>query len=707
MISLAITPKALASRISALLGRLTLKHVFVISGVMFVAPIAVLFYFSVSDTLSRVQHTNREVAALDLLVPLVKLEEALQKHRGKRNALLSGDFTLMEAVKVTETSVDALLISYDEQLKARLPEVGDSDGARNVRVRFERIKRDWGTNKADGMGMLVADSFQLSTRIVSDVAALGRDLQQISGLSLDGEPGPYYLQNALFAFFPELVEAFAATRDKGAGYATRKNITPEERAELAVLIQGNATSLARNFVESVSRAGIEDKQLDEQLGERIDAVEKSVPEMLRFTRDELLSRTYIAIDGVTWIEQTTKTIDGLYRFMYHGTNALRGVLEQRRERLQQTLFVKFGVIALLVVLALATLFSLGSMQIRRERRRAEDAEHINRENQESILDLLDQLANVADGDLTVRARVTEQITGAIADSVNNTVDELRDLVGRINETASQVGERSERAREVSHRLLEAAGTQATEIEQTSAAFVAVAQAMQTVSVNASRSAEVARQSLQASERGAQTVQESITGMNQIRGQIQETAKRIKRLGESSQEISEIVELISEITEQTNVLALNAAIQAAAAGDAGRGFSVVAEEVQRLAERSGEATRQIAAIVQAIQADTQEAVHAMERSTQGVVEGAKASDAAGRALNDIGEVSKDLAELIEGIATTTRAQAEAVATASRSMKDILDITRLTTAGTQQTVATVAELAASAEVLKASVSGFKIA
>ena len=374
---------------------------------------------------------------------------------------------------------------------------------------------------------------------------------------------------------------------------------------------------------------------------------------------------------------------------------------------QQTMIVKFGVIALLVAMALTTLFSLGRLQIRRERRRAEEAERINRENQASILDLLDQLANVADGDLTVRARVTEQITGAIADSVNNTVEELRDLVGRINDTASRVGEHSERARAVSHQLLEAAGTQATEIEQTNASFVDVAQAMQAVSENASRSAEVARQSLDASERGAQTVQDSIAGMNQIRGHIQETAKRIKRLGESSQEISEIVELISEITEQTNVLALNAAIQAAAAGDAGRGFSVVAEEVQRLAERSGEATRQIAAIVKAIQADTQEAVYAMERSTQGVVEGAKASDAAGRALTDIGSVSKDLAELIEGIAATTRAQAEAVDRASRNMNEILGITRLTTEGTQQTAATVSELAASAEVLKASVSGFKIA
>jgi twitching motility protein PilJ len=230
--------------------------------------------------------------------------------------------------------------------------------------------------------------------------------------------------------------------------------------------------------------------------------------------------------------------------------------------------------------------------------------------------------------------------------------------------------------------------------------------MKAVSSSALESARVANASLEAAQKGAAAVSNSISGMNEIRTQIQETSKRIKRLGESSQEIGEIVELISDITEQTNVLALNAAIQAASAGEAGRGFSVVAEEVQRLAERSGEATKQIAAIVKTIQTDTHDAVAAMEYSTQGVVEGAKLSDAAGQALNEISSVSQDLARLIQTISSDTQAQADIATKVADSMQDILRITGQTTTSTQQTAVSIGELTELATELKGSVSGFKV-
>jgi twitching motility protein PilJ len=234
----------------------------------------------------------------------------------------------------------------------------------------------------------------------------------------------------------------------------------------------------------------------------------------------------------------------------------------------------------------------------------------------------------------------------------------------------------------------------------------MAQSMNEVSRSAIQSAQVARQSLGAAEKGAGAVEDSIKGMNEIRDQIQDTSKRIKRLGESSQEIGEIVELISDITEQTNVLALNAAIQAASAGEAGRGFTVVAEEVQRLAERSGEATKQIAAIVKTIQTDTQDAVLAMERSTRNVVEGAKLSDAAGQALAEISTVSNDLAQLIEQISAQTEKQAAQASRVADTMKSILRVTQQTTAGTKETAVSIGQLAELAVELKGSVSGFKV-
>ncbi|MDR2636992.1 MAG: methyl-accepting chemotaxis protein [Zoogloeaceae bacterium] len=372
----------------------------------------------------------------------------------------------------------------------------------------------------------------------------------------------------------------------------------------------------------------------------------------------------------------------------------------------------FGIVGL-TALMIALLIWIANIYLKETHRRAEESElqrqaseSTNRQNQEAILRLMNELGDLADGDLTVTATVSEDITGAIADSINYTIEELRVLVRRINDAATRVTQSTEIARKTSMELLAAAEKQGSEINMAGSSALTMADSMKAVSSHASQSAQVARSSLEAADKGTSAVQDSIRSMNEIRENIQETSKRIKRLGESSQEIGEIVELISDITEQTNVLALNAAIQAASAGEAGRGFTVVAEEVQRLAERSAEATKQISALVKTIQTDTQDAVSAMEQSTQGVVEGARRSDAAGQALAEIGQVSRDLAALIENISSATQQQAQSATQVANLMQDILRITKQTTVSTNHTAETVEQLSALAAELKGSVAGFKV-
>ena len=357
-------------------------------------------------------------------------------------------------------------------------------------------------------------------------------------------------------------------------------------------------------------------------------------------------------------------------------------------------------------LALASIILIGLVSMRETRIRLAETAEKNERNQTAILRLLDEIGDLADGDLTAEATVTEDFTGAIADSINFTIDQLRELVGTINATAVQVAAAAQETQSTAMHLAEASEHQAQEIAGASAAINEMAVSIDQVSANAAESSAVAERSVSIANKGNEVVHNTITGMDSIREQIQDTSKRIKRLGESSQEIGDIVSLINDIADQTNILALNAAIQASMAGDAGRGFAVVADEVQRLAERSSSATKQIEALVKTIQADTNEAVISMEQTTTEVVRGARLAQDAGVALEEIEKVSKSLAALIQNISNAARQQASSAGHISSTMNVIQEITSQTSAGTTATAQSIGNLAKMASEMRESVSGFTL-
>lgn len=365
-----------------------------------------------------------------------------------------------------------------------------------------------------------------------------------------------------------------------------------------------------------------------------------------------------------------------------------------------TLVVLLGIVAAVLLLMLGIAF------LRDARERAQLADQQNLRNQAAIRRLLDEMVDLSDGDLTIEATVTEDITGAIADSVNQAVEEMRTLVTTINETSVRVSASAQETRATALRLEEASDHQRNQIERASDTVQTMSQAMSDMANGATTSAEIAQQSVDIAAAGGETVRRTISGMDNIREQIQETSKRIKRLGESSQEIGNIVELIEDIADQTNILALNAAMQAAMAGEAGRGFAVVADEVQRLAERSANATKQIDALVKTIQADTNEAVSSMESSTSEVVGGAKLAEDAGEALQKIEQVSKDIATATEEIASRLQNQSHDVSSINDTMNVIQEITSQTSDGTEQTTQSIETLAKMAEQLRQTVARFKL-
>ncbi len=428
--------------------------------------------------------------------------------------------------------------------------------------------------------------------------------------------------------------------------------------------------------------------------------------------DERISRADDFLDKSEQLFQAKDAYQAINEVTPELLNSIEN-LQTTYIRISEERFISpfLGNVLAMVVLGLLVLLgyliiSINQARAAETRERLDESQRTNQRNQEAILRLLSEIADLADGDLTVTATVTEDFTGAIADAINYAIEALRELVISINKTAFQVTSSAQSTRQVAAQLTHASERQAQQIAKAGQAIIGMANSVKKVSANAIESAEVAKKSVEIASKGAKAVQDTIAGMDNIREQIQETSKRIKRLGESSQEIGEIVGLIDDIADQTNILALNAAIQAAMAGEAGRGFAVVADEVQRLAERSGNATKQIDALVKTIQSDTNEAVSSMEQSTAGVVAGAKIAERAGESLTEIEKVSVQLAGQIENISQTSRTQAAVASNISGTMTIIQEITTQTSNGTNETAAAIERLAALANELKTSVAGFKL-
>lgn len=710
----------------------------------FLVPIAGLLYQVISQNDKDIGIATAEARGLDYVRPLRKLTFAVAAHRDAVNRVKNGD-KAADADRVKAAAAVAEAVAETDKIDAKL----GAEFKTPETKRWAKFKDEWAALTAGGDKLDAAANFQKHSELIAGLLDLVQDVWEFSNLILDPVADTYYLQDVMLGRVMFGAEELGKIRGITAGVLTRaakgQAITEQEKIDLNILLgQAESTKAA----------------IDKEYKRGVDANPallkgKMEPAALDYIAktDGFLAKTREIVDG-----EKSKLTPAEYAAL--GSLAIAAIgkvyddydplevdlLERRANGYRRVNYyaVAATLIALLVVALVAFLVArnitgqvrnltnlfdrieTGDYQTRAAVLSGDELGQmtaaLNRtldktlvliqssdeknEIQRSIMKLLDEVGGVADGDLTRDAEVTADMTGAIADSFNHMTDQLRKIIGSVQNTSIQVSTAANQIHAASDHLAKGSENQAEQIVNTSAAIDEMAVSIQQVSENAVTSSTVAQQALTNAKQGNAAVRNTIDGMNRIREQAQETAKRIKRLGETTQEIGQIVQLIDDIADRTSILALNASIQAAAAGDAGRGFGVVAEEVERLAVRSTEATKKIAALVKAIQSETTEAVAAMERNIQEVVGGSKVANQAGQSLGEIEAVSVRLAELIQSISLAAKQQARGSDALAKAMAEISRITQQTASGTKQTAESVSDLARLADDLRGSVSKFKL-
>ncbi len=703
-------------------------------------PLGLLLYQLTVTSNTAIDFGRREILGVEYLRPLRTLYEHVGQHRGLAGLVLAGD-TAREAdraAKARQIEADLTAVSEVDGRLGR--DLGTSAQAEGVRRSWEAVRDQVKLRGLDAPG-----SYTEHTALLDQIYRLIREVGDSSNLILDPDLDSYYLMDAVVVRLPQVAEAVGQLRGVGAEVAQRGLATTLERARLAQLgeqVRGQVAEMRRGF----EVAGGANPSLQGTLDPRMKEVNGGIEAFLGLSERQLLAGETVRVSAGDFYTAGTVASGRVFSLYDLTLERLRLLLDARVARLTRQRDGQLLLSGLLTLAALAgtlliargvnrqvrtisstlrqvgagnlearagvlsgdelgaTAQGLNSMldNIRGLMQSQEERDRI----QGSIMKLLTEVSSVAEGDLRASAEVGPDITGAIADSFNYMITELRQVIERVKATSEQVSAAALGTQATAERLAQGSASQAAEIHQTSAVMDQMAAAIRQASENAASAAQVAEQALGKATQGAESVARTIEGMTAIRGQVQETSKRIKRLGESSQEIGEIVQVIGDIADRTSILALNATIQAAAAGDAGRGFMVVAEEVERLAQRAASSSKSIETLVKTIQTETTEASAAMDATTREVVGGSARALLAGKSLQEIEEVSRRLEQLIQAVSNVTSHHARGALEVVRTMERISELTQGTAASTRDTALSIRGLATMADGLRESMDRFKL-
>ena len=693
---------------------------------------------------------KKELDGLDYVEGLNKLVLHVPAHLSATLGGLHGDAAAREFFAQKAADRRAKIDEAVRQTDAADQKYGVKFGTAD---KWAKVKADWASLRDRATELKAEEANARHAKLLADVLAIEVEIGEKSNLILDPILITYYLQDDVTSRAPALMEYVGAARGLADDLAARREATAAEKFQLAVAV-GQISAARAGFDSNVAALAEKDAKIGERLAPRHAEATAALDAFVGLLQKRVIEtgadggegRAALAVPPQEVWQKGTAALEGYGRVNDEGIPILRELLSARYADEMRQLYVTIALTALALLLATALVLAVSrgitrqtgaitgvlrqvgvgnlaartAVVSRDELGEVAAALNVMLDNttalvqsqedrdrtQQAIGKLIDEMSGVADGDLTQEAEVTADVTGAIADSFNYMLDQLRQIIGNVQRTTQEVTGSAAAIYASTRDLAGGAEQQADQIGHTSRAVEEMAGSIRQVSENAAASAAVAQQSLQTARSGNDAVKDTIAGMDRIRDQVQETAKRIKRLGESSQEIGEIVQLIDDIADRTGILALNASIQAAMAGDAGRGFAVVAEEVERLAVRSTDATKKIATLVKTIQSETNEAAGAMEKGIIEVVAGSRLAAQAGQSLNEIEGVSGKLADLIQQISHASKQQTRASDGMTRAMMDISGATRQTAAGTKQAADAVRSLSGLAEQLRSSVAAFKL-
>jgi len=700
-------------------------------------PTTPLVYFYFESRNEQISSAESENNGLRYLTELRQVIEALTTHRDASQAYLSGDASLRGAVDAARPMMTSAIGKVDR--------IDATVGANwDTTPRWQAIRGSWSALIADP-NLDARTSAQRHTTLIDLVLRQVRLVSDKSRLTTDPMLDTYYMLDALVSGVTPTIDHLSQLRAVGTGAFARGQATAEDLAQVQLLtrqLAANIESLDRTLDSLERYSPAARKALDPAWKQAADSarsvLQLALGDVQRPQNSDLNARAYY--------EKSGKAVSDAFLLYDQIGRTVGNVLDARFESLNRQKYVQMAIVLVVLAIASALVLSIsrgltrqagsiaalfteigaGNLSARAEVHSNDElgtmAEGLNlmldntltliesREEKEkiqkSIMKLLDEVSGVAAGDLTKDAEVNSDITGAIADSFNYMLEELRQIISSVQSTTSQVAGSASQVQQTASQLALGSETQSLQIGHASAAIAEMAKSIQQVSQSASSAAKIAKKALQDAQGGATTVRKTIEGMNAIRGRVQETSKRIKRLGESSQEIVEIVRLIGDIADRTGILALNASIQASAAGEAGKGFATVAEEVERLAVRAAESAKKITAIIKSVQSDTSEAMAAMEETTREVVAGSQSANEAGQRLQDIEGVSQQIANLIAQISQASQQQAAGSEEVSRNVAGITTITQQTASGAKETEESTRRLAGLAAQLSESISRFKL-